>query len=268
MSVFNAKPDEAFSDITIGNTTLIAPSSTSRTYTLPDVKEDSTFVLENSMPRIFSLTDWSFERGFVTSTALDTDLYTVPAGKRAFISTFSLRNPTGTAITYSLNVVNGALPIRRINASTAVSGGGNRNITSPVIVLDSGDTFRCTNTGVVGMVIAWSLVLFNDTVPFRSIWGQVTTTPSTYTAPSNVYGIGGAGFQGAGLNVTVCSITTASITTTVTINGIVAGSVVNATGQQQSLTGIQYLKAGDVMTVTGSITAADQNFWFLTVYEQ
>lgn len=220
------------------------------------------------MPRVCQLTNWTFERGFVTSTALSTDLYTVPAGKRAFFSSFALRNPTGTAITYSLNVVNGALPIRRINAATAVSGGGNRNITTPVIVLDGGDTIQCTNTGVVGMVISWSFVVYDNTVPFRSVWGQVTTTPSTFTATGNVYGVGGAGFNGAALNLSVCSITTASITTTVAINGTTVGTLVNATGQLQPLTGIQYMKAGDVMTITGSITAANQNFWFLTIYEQ
>lgn len=204
------------------------------------------------------------------------DLYTVPAGKRAYV-TLAIFNPTGGGINY----------IPKINISgTYYSAFNGASIGANVFVsvhysnyvFEAGEIVAI-NTGGSGLAVRTNIMLFDAASPYRTVKAVLTSGANTiYTVPPGKMSIaaGQLGFtnNAAASLLTISNDTTAS--RTYTANAVPSAGSVSTTNQimaSAAVTGVSptnlvaavsiqvTLGAGDFVSVTSSSTGQQLAFY-------
>lgn len=139
------------------------------------------------------LADGKAKGGRVVGILGDTDLYTVPAGKVAFVIAWFRNNPTGGAITTVANIISGALSIRLNGSAGSVGAGVANNIPGTVASLMSEGEILRVNDSAAGLVHSWSLVEGpagpNAFLKVARSFEITTVAEKIYEAPAGKYGV-------------------------------------------------------------------------------
>lgn len=182
-------PTPAFTDIKIDDTTIdsIIPTAP-RTYTLPDVGKNSTFVLSDSIPQLNQIAGWTVHQGFVTSTINgDNSVFTVPTGRKALIMNYSLYNPNGGSVTFFASI-NISGTVKRITSNGTLAT-LTRNGQTSAFCFNAGEQF-IINTNLTTCSIQCGYITFPSSVPINSVRIDVNSTPTALlTATTTTYSL-------------------------------------------------------------------------------
>jgi hypothetical protein len=221
----------------------------------------------------------------VTATGSNQTIYTVPAARRAFVTTYFLSNNSGlSAAINTVITVGGAtitfapLPASLANGAVTVLGGSN----NPLPVLEAGDTFA-VNTTQQPIGVYLSVLEFDTTSNLKSIkktssWiigdNTIYTVPIGKTAAVLTGGLSGTnGYAGFGyVNISGSTVTSKFNVVpsggSPSVNNLIRGALGSATGGSSSLNpgSIITMAAGDFFSINVN-SATDTQLGYVTVME-
>jgi hypothetical protein len=133
--------------------------------------------------------DLTFPRGFFSNLSTgDVDLYTVPAGRKAFIGPSARGiNKSAGNITSFLQVKISGTYYRLTTAVTAASGASMSISLFAGMILNAGESIAINNATNSGLNIGLSIFEFDDSSPLvrASIFGLASGNQTLYTCPAS-----------------------------------------------------------------------------------
>lgn len=115
----------------------------------------------------------------------DTDLYTVPSGRRAIVLYFDLYNGGAGNGTFTAQFkVSGTY--YRMHTSNTLSAAASLNVTSVVAILEAADVLAANLTTTAGMNVWYGVIEFDDSAPLKGprLLGPSTGDNTLYTCPA------------------------------------------------------------------------------------
>lgn len=204
----------------------------------------------------------------------DNDLYTVPAGKRAFYQVAQDYNPTGSNITEYMEIkVSGTYYRIQTNATLTGNTGGTLG-TAAGIVLEAGETLSVNTATTAGLNI-WPLVIeFDNTSNLKTskLLGLASGANTLYTCPAShsctlITSVPGALLGLAGNIAVVTNGSSPTLTHYLVPSGGTPGTTnqagVLATGgaTRSSMTAVPGMSAGDFISVNSTGSDATTITW-------
>lgn len=114
------------------------------------------------------LTDIKYPAVFSSNVAVgDTDLYTVPAGKKAIATALSVYNASGSTIVYFLQIKVSSTYYRAGTNISLTTTSQTSNVGISLPILEAGESFSI-NTDVQGLNVWLKVVEYDDDVPIKS----------------------------------------------------------------------------------------------------
>lgn len=138
-----------------------------------------------------ALSGGTLKAGRVVGISGDSDLYTVPDGKVAFVVAVLRVNPTGGAITNLTSIVTGADSMRMNFGSSSVNAGAVNNnagtVSAPLMI--AGDILRANDSGA-GLIHLYSIIeapaSLNTHLKLARLFQLSTTAQKIYEAPAGI----------------------------------------------------------------------------------
>ncbi len=154
-------------------------ASWSTTYEIQNIQQSLYFgglMINPIMKRVF---------GSNLSTG-DTDLYTVPTGRRAFIGNLQFHNPSAGTIGFYMEIKVSGTYYRISSVSSANAGLSNNNFNAGGIYLEAGESLSINTTTTAGLNASIAVVEMDATSPVKSakLTGASTGHNTLYTCPA------------------------------------------------------------------------------------
>jgi hypothetical protein len=150
--------------------------------TLPLIGAAAASTVINGMPA--TNVSYPVVRGQNLATG-NTDLYTVPAGKRLLVMAGGGVNTSAASVTWYAEIKTGGAYFMGFINPAAVAAGANTAATSSAFIFEAGESFSVNTTGP-GLNVFFAAVQFDNTSPFfmaRKV-GLVTGPNTIYTVPA------------------------------------------------------------------------------------
>lgn len=144
--------------------------------------------------------------GRVVGVLGTSDLYTVPPGKVAFVSTWFRNNPTGGAITTGIDIISGAnsMRVNTSSASLGAGGVGGVSVSGTCALMTAGEILRVTDSAA-GMIHYYSVMEapadLNSFLKLVRSFAMSTVAEKIYEAPAGKIGVPTTQPVGGGVSV-------------------------------------------------------------------